>query len=93
MKIKEKCINLLKEWWNSDLVIECNKRNKFLIFDLDNDSYWDHFSNKWIFSGKRILVPADGKEYEKFNKYLEENGYLYKSYTLEEAIELVEKLF
>jgi len=93
MTVKEKCINLLKEWWNSDMTIECNKRNKFLIFDFDNDSYWDHNEGKWKFSGKRILVPADGEKYEKFNKYLEEEGYLYSSYTLEEAIEIIEELF
>jgi hypothetical protein len=92
-EIFEKELKLIEEWWSSELDIEVsgNCKNKILIFGCDNDSYFDHKNNKWIFSGFRVLVPADIKmhpEYKDWMLYLYDKDLLWKKYSLEEALEL-----
>lgn len=90
-----KNIKLLKTMWSSDLNIEIDTINDMntIIFGLDNDTYYDYDNNKYIFSGKRVLLEPD-EEYindNEFKEYIDK--YVGNSFTLQEAIEFVKEIY
>jgi hypothetical protein len=89
----EKYINLLEQFWDSELDIEIEEGDKILIFK--SDGYWDYEGNwhpseeRWVEEPDLIYFP----QFEEFSEMIEREGVYDMSYTLEEAKELVKKYF
>ena len=89
----KKNVELLKEWWNSDLDIEIpttKSKKNVLIFSADTgDNYWTK-DGDWHFTGTRMLVPPD-EEYRTKQWFKKMEPYFYQKFTLEEALNFLEE--